>query len=98
MTTPHAAGLTLIVGAGISKPAPSDAPDFRALRNRYLQLVDPGIDVGQFELDELSPEQLFDALDDGRPELRAALRRELWWLCEPGEPNANHYAVAALVA
>jgi SIR2-like domain len=89
---------TVIVGAGISVPAPTRAPDFQALRDRFLRLADDTIDPDRFKLDELSPEQVFDAVDDGREELRRTVRRELWWLCEPNEPNANHTAVAALLA
>lgn len=88
--------LTVFVGAGISKPPPTDGPDFRDLRNYFLRLADPTLDPKEFDLDELSPEQVFGLLDDGREETRASVRRELWWLCEPREPNANHYAVAAL--
>jgi SIR2-like domain len=89
--------VTVFVGAGISVPPPTGAPDFRALRNRFLRFADPDLDPERFELDELSPEQVFDAVDDGREELRATVRRELWWLCEPNEPNPNHYATAALL-
>jgi hypothetical protein len=88
--------MTIVVGAGISVPAPTGAPDFRALRDRFLSLADPSLDPNQFKLDQLSPEQVFESLDDQREESRAAVRRELWWLCEPNEPNANHYAVAAI--
>lgn len=89
--------LTLVVGAGVSVPAPTSAPDFRALRNLFLSLADPELDTSAYELNQLSPEQIFDAVDDGREAFRAAVRRELWWLCEPNEPNANHAAVAALL-
>jgi hypothetical protein len=64
----------------------------------FLSRVD-GLAVRvDFALDELSPEQVFDALDDGREETRWALRREMWWECEPKEPNANHHTVAAMLA
>jgi len=94
-----AQGVTLIVGAGISVPAPTGAPDFETLRDSFLARA--GIDdlrsEFEFELDELSPEQVFDALDDNREETRQAIRREIWWACEPKEPNANHHAVAAML-
>jgi hypothetical protein len=90
--------VTLIVGAGISVPAPTEAPDFRKLRNHFLSRIDGLGKQIDFELDELSPEQVFDGLDDGREETRRAIRREIWWECEPKEPNPNHYAVAAMLA
>jgi len=95
-----ARGVTLVVGAGISIPPPTGAPNFERLRDSFLKRV--GIEdlrkEFEFSLDELSPEQVFDALDDKREETRQAIRREIWWACEPKEPNANHYAVAAMLA
>jgi SIR2-like domain len=89
--------VALVVGAGISRSPPTNAPDFRELRDSFLKLADPSIDPERFELDELSPEQVFDALDDGTEELRRSVKRELWWRCESGAPNPNHYAVATLL-
>ncbi|HEY6145199.1 MAG TPA: SIR2 family protein [Solirubrobacterales bacterium] len=81
-------------------PQPTGAPDFKSLRDAFLSRA--GIDdlrsEFEFDLDELSPEQVFDALDDGQEKTRQAIRREIWWACEPKEPNANHYAVAAMLA
>lgn len=91
--------MTLIVGAGISIPEPTGSPDFKQLRNHFLS--EAGVDDlrAKFELDieELSPEQVFDALDDESEETRQAIRRHLWWACEPREPNQNHFAIAAML-
>jgi hypothetical protein len=92
--------VTLVVGAGISIPPPTGAPNFEELRDSFLSLA--GIDdlraEFEFDVDELSPEQVFDALDDKREETRRAIRRQLWWACEAKEPNPNHHAVAAMLA
>lgn len=95
----NARGVTLIVGAGISVPQPTGAPDFKKLRDHFLSVagVDDLREKFELSLEELSPEQVFDALDDDREETRQAIRQQIWWACEPREPNANHYAVAALI-
>lgn len=89
-----------MVGAGISIPPPTRAPNFEQLRDSFLSRagIDDLREKFRFKLDELSPEQVFDALDDKREETRQAIRREIWWACEPKEPNPNHYAVAAMLA
>lgn len=88
----------VIVGAGISVDPPSGAADFWTLRNYFLRLADGALDPQEFTLEEVSSEQVFDAIDDGREQTREAVRHALWWQCEVGAPNANHYCVAALLA
>jgi len=87
--------VTLFVGAGIS--VPSGAPDFRRLRDFFLTPI-IGNRAENIDMTHLSPEQIFDALDDGRRRFRSDVRAAMWWECEAREPNANHYAVAALGA
>jgi hypothetical protein len=85
----------VFVGAGIS--VPSGAPDFGRLRDRFLQpLLRPGQAVP--DPDALSPEQIFQLLDDGREATREQLRRAMWEECENRSPGANHFAVARLGA
>jgi hypothetical protein len=88
-------GTTILVGAGVS--IPSGAPDFLALRNIFLRPI-LREDVREIAMDDLSPEQIFDALDDGLLATRREIRRVLWEACEPNEPNRNHYALARLGA
>jgi hypothetical protein len=85
--------VTLFVGAGISRD--SGLPDFRQLRDFFLRPI-LGEEVEEIEMSDLSPEQIFDALDDGLPATREAIRRAMWQACEPHEPNPNHYALALL--
>jgi hypothetical protein len=87
------ADITLFVGAGISRN--SGLPDFRQLRDFFLRPI-LGEEVEKIEMADLSPEQIFDALDDGLPATREAIRRAMWRACEPHEPNRNHYALALL--
>jgi hypothetical protein len=92
-STALAADITLFVGAGISRS--SGLPDFRQLRDFFLRPI-LGKKVDAIDMADLSPEQIFDALDDGLPETREAIRRAMWQACEPLEPNQNHYAIALL--
>jgi hypothetical protein len=97
-----------IVGAGISFESPTQAPGFKGIRNAYLRqcgfrkLVEEeeGEDDRErwLDIDHLSPEQIFNALDDGRKETKRQIRQDLWWLCETRGPNRNHKAVAKLIA
>ena len=88
--------VTLLVGAGIS--VPSGAPSFWDLRNAFLRPL-----VGEDEAEAvgtelLSPELLFDALDDDRCETRRMIRAAMWQACERTRPGPNHTAVARLAA
>lgn len=85
----------LFVGAGISFD--SGAPGFKDLRDFFLLPV-LGRDTEKVDMRDLSPEQIFDLLDDGRPETRRSIRRALWVACEAGEPNPNHFAVSVLAS
>jgi hypothetical protein len=90
---PKLADVVLFAGAGVSRN--SGAPGFKQLRDFFLSPV-LGEDVEAIGMQDLSPEQIFDALDDGLPSTHEAIRAELWRACERGEPNRNHYALALL--
>lgn len=91
--------MVVIVGAGISRDAPTNAAGFADIRDRFLRAA--GIEEDEEKLlpdtDNLSPEQIFEALDDDQEGTREAIQRDLWWLCETGAPNLNHHAVVALI-
>jgi hypothetical protein len=103
--------LVVIVGAGISFDAPTCAPGFGEIRDRFLRkcgfdwLVEEDPDEKgpagkdrRLDVDHLAPEQIFDALDDKREQTKQQIRRDLWWLCETRGPNQNHKAVVDLIA
>jgi hypothetical protein len=92
-----AASLTLIVGAGISFEEPTKAAGFGTIRDKFIDSCEIS-GAKDLTTDDLSPEQIFEALDDEDERTRRAIRRDLWWLCEAGEPNLNHHAVAKLIA
>lgn len=83
----------LFLGAGISFD--SGAPGFKDLRDFFLVPI-IGQRASSVEMRDLSPEQIFDRLDDGRPETRRSIRAALWRACEETEPNPNHFAAAIL--
>src|SRR5262249_10177656 len=103
----EAEGLVVIVGAGISFDAPTRAPGFGQIRNLFLErcgfekLVKEEESKGEqgrwLNVNDLSPEQIFNALDDGREETQQQIRADLWRLCETRGPNQNHEAVAKLI-
>lgn len=88
--------MVVIVGAGISRDAPTNAAGFADIRDRFLRAA--GIEEKLLpDTDNLSPEQIFEALDDKRKSTCEAIQRDLWWLCETGAPNLNHHAVVDLI-
>jgi tetratricopeptide (TPR) repeat protein len=97
MLRPAIGDVTIIVGAGISKERPSCAPDFRKIRDTFLSIALPGSEAGEIDTDLLSPEQVFDSLDDSRAQTHEEIRRELWWQCETKSPNRNHAALASML-
>jgi hypothetical protein len=93
MTVFDPANAVLFLGAGISFD--SGAPGFKELRDFFLEPI-LGVRTSTIEMRDLSPEQIFDLLDDGRRQTREDVRAALWRACEATDPNPNHYAAAIL--
>jgi hypothetical protein len=93
--------VAVIVGAGISFEAPTAAAGFGEIRDAFLRRAGIKLEEDGRKLlpgtEDLSPEQIFEALDDDRDATREAIQADLWHMCEAGSPNLNHHAVRALI-
>jgi sugar phosphate isomerase/epimerase len=81
--------------------SPSGAPGFIALRDALLNAA-LGEDVSRQITGDIgwhiTPEQVFERLDDGRPEQRTEIVRYLQRVLDVAvEPNLNHVVLAALL-